>query len=316
MEKILQGQAGLSSIDAILLDPALEPQSVRAFRDANKMSLLALAARLQNLEALERLVKFFRASQEVVIEAGCYQSENLLLVALEGSAAPKGREILDFVLEEIGRDRKCLDVAFKRLAAEDRSALHRAAYIGRTEVFQKLHLLEGSDFKQRLINGEESRDKNQQTPLHLAASQGHGDTVRALMDIAPELSKVKDALGETSLHKAIGVQSINVVELLLDKDPALIKITNKKNKSPYRHALEIKEKARALNEIRRGSIHTVGSVGRIPSFDDRMETILKERTLRYPLVPDLSYHVIRTLFYGNGNWPVQHVDMRDLLLTV
>ncbi|GFX68879.1 ankyrin repeat domain-containing protein 10 [Trichonephila clavipes] len=85
--------------------------------------------------------------------------------------------------------------------------IHWAAYSGQLECVQQV-----ASWEPKTIHIQSS--KNFQTPLHSACEGGYPLSAMWLLQVGVN-PKVKDSLGETALHKAARVGSVECVELLL-----------------------------------------------------------------------------------------------------
>ena len=104
----------------------------------------------------------------------------------------------------------------KKFGRIENKLSHLAATSGHTAVLQKLTEL----FQSMILN---ERNKQRQTPLMLAAENGHIEAVEFLVDSGARLN-FKDITNETALHKAAGNGHLDIVEYLIDKgaNPNLI----------------------------------------------------------------------------------------------
>lgn len=64
-------------------------------------------------------------------------------------------------------------------------------------------------------------DLSNTTPLHTAASQGHLEIVNLLLEVDKSLTKITRSNGKTALHSAARNGHLEVVKLLLENDPGI-----------------------------------------------------------------------------------------------
>ncbi|WP_019236530.1 ankyrin repeat domain-containing protein [Wolbachia pipientis] len=103
---------------------------------------------------------------------------------------------------------------------DERTSLHDAAEIGDTEGVNAL-------VKEKDIN---ARDRYGRTPLHYAASKGHTEILRSLLDAGAKFDE-KDNVGMTPLCLAIVNDYQEIVETLVEKG-ANVNVVSKSGKTP------------------------------------------------------------------------------------
>ena len=87
-----------------------------------------------------------------------------------------------------------------------------------------------------------SPDENGYTPIHAAASWGHAELLRDLLDRCPEGINVADSDGDTALHHVAGAEELGdrvdaILQLLLQRSGDLA-IKNAEGKTPLDVAQE------------------------------------------------------------------------------
>lgn len=103
------------------------------------------------------------------------------------------------------------------------TALHYASRSGHEGVCQLL-LKRGANVNAQTRSGKASS-------LHRAAYSGHATVVKTLIKHGAD-PKLDDCDGQTALHKAAEKMQKQVVRLLLDLDPSLVKVRDKKGRTP------------------------------------------------------------------------------------
>ncbi|KAG9453603.1 hypothetical protein H6P81_006507 [Aristolochia fimbriata] len=124
------------------------------------------------------------------------------------------------VLAEAGlgdRRRRPVEEEQEAVASKGWTPLHVAAVSGRAEVLDRLLCETGR--RGGLID---CRDKQERTPLHLAASKGHSWCVRRLVEAGAEVNATSED-GRTALFRAAANGDVETVALLLEMgaDPSI-----------------------------------------------------------------------------------------------
>ncbi|KAK7952857.1 hypothetical protein PG988_013551 [Apiospora saccharicola] len=136
-------------------------------------------------------------------------SSDTTLAVPEFAHSLEGRGALDLDLDLDADDQ---DGVLARAAFRGYNAAHLAAHQGRHSMVRLL-LLTCPD--RRLLANAVNDDG--QTPLHVAAAQGHVEVVRELLCLGAD-SHLQDHEGQNPLHAAVAAGSAATVQLLLDQD--------------------------------------------------------------------------------------------------
>ncbi len=96
-----------------------------------------------------------------------------------------------------------------------RSLLQEAAYLGRSKLISPLVETLGMDVNSFSVDGKGSKQK---APIHLAAEEGHLDTVKAIAGCKGVELTLRDATGKTPLHLACVKGHTKVAQFLLSND--------------------------------------------------------------------------------------------------
>jgi ankyrin repeat protein len=90
------------------------------------------------------------------------------------------------------------------------------------------------------------RNNKGETPFHIAAREGHIETVRSLIEFAKtelpdrgnDMMRLTNADGDTALHDAVRFEKLDVVKLLVREDPEFLHPLNKVEETPLYLAAE------------------------------------------------------------------------------
>lgn len=105
-------------------------------------------------------------------------------------------------------------------------AIHHAAYGNETKVIEILYQLGSVDLN--------SKNKKQQTALHIAVNQNNQLAVETLLEQGAQVS-LQDREGDTPLHDAITIKNKCIINLLLDYN-ADLSIGNNQGFNPIHYA--------------------------------------------------------------------------------
>lgn len=110
------------------------------------------------------------------------------------------------------------------------SAIHLAAYFGKLSAIRTLLSVCPEDVD--LLN------HNAQTPLHMAAFEGHEEVVPELLNSGAN-ALLQDIDGRTALHLAVSRGNFDIVRLLLDnaRAPLMIRMADCTGKTPLHQAV-------------------------------------------------------------------------------
>ncbi|KAK5837507.1 hypothetical protein PVK06_013317 [Gossypium arboreum] len=111
---------------------------------------------------------------------------------------------------------------------ESNTALHVAAQYGDVEMVEGLLELEDPDFQY-------SANKNQETPLYLAAKRGDTGVLSILLDKSKSTGH-GGPHGRTVLHAAAKARNAEATRIILEKKGNLIKETNEDGHTPVHYA--------------------------------------------------------------------------------
>lgn len=90
------------------------------------------------------------------------------------------------------------------------------------------------------------------TPLDTAAIQGHGDIVNLILETDPSLTRISRINGKTALHSAIRMGHVDVVNSLLNKDPKMCYRMDKKGQTALHKASKRKNAEILLELLKHG----------------------------------------------------------------
>ncbi|GMH22035.1 hypothetical protein Nepgr_023878 [Nepenthes gracilis] len=122
--------------------------------------------------------------------------------------------------------------------------LYEAAMDGDVETIHRLILMDP------LILERVSLSSADGTPLHIAASRGHSEYVRAICSQNPELAAELDSLGRSPLHLASAEGRVGVVRELLRVNPEACLVRDKDGRIPL-HLAVLEGKVEAVSELAR-----------------------------------------------------------------
>lgn len=103
------------------------------------------------------------------------------------------------------------------------ASLSVAAFYGRIEVVKLLSGLQDSQI--------DKRNKAKGTPLLQAASNGHDDVVRVLLENGADIHATS-VTGDTALTLAIKAGSLAIVQMLIKHDTNVTKVRNNDDEAP------------------------------------------------------------------------------------
>ncbi|XAR57585.1 hypothetical protein NMG60_11025776 [Bertholletia excelsa] len=86
------------------------------------------------------------------------------------------------------------------------------------------------------------------SPLHMAASYGHTDFVKLLLNLNPKLARVLDSADRTALHLASAEGHVEVVKELIQAWPGMCLVRDREGKNPL-HIAAINGKVEVLEEL-------------------------------------------------------------------
>ncbi|TYJ40963.1 hypothetical protein E1A91_A04G178400v1 [Gossypium mustelinum] len=230
-------------------------------------------------------------------------------------------------LEKLGTDQvDAVTQMLRKIDQESNTALHEAAQYGDVEMVEELLKLEDP-------NSPYSVNKNQETPLYLAAMRGderlltvilnkwksadhggpHGrttlhattmaedeDATSKILEKQEDLRKKKDKDGHTPLHYAAHIGCNSVVEVLLEKDVSAANIGEKKlGMTPL------------LVAARQGNVGTVKKI--LSKCPDCCEKVDKRglNLLHYLAFRDRSFKLSHSLFMPGGT-KTEYGSIRNL----
>lgn len=100
---------------------------------------------------------------------------------------------------------KDMDQAVKARDNQRHSVIHKAAISGNSQFFRTFSLIVPREIYKKMVN---EKDKNNSTPLHLAAYYGHKEVTECLLTLGASVNAT-DGKGNTPLHIA-ALQMMNV----------------------------------------------------------------------------------------------------------
>ncbi|PKI61665.1 hypothetical protein CRG98_017889 [Punica granatum] len=81
-------------------------------------------------------------------------------------------------------------------------------------------------------------DATNTTALHTAASQGHIEVVKLLLEAGSGLATIAKSNGKTALHSAARNGHLEVIKMLLEKEPSIVTRTDKKGQTALHMAVK------------------------------------------------------------------------------
>ncbi|KAM7517493.1 hypothetical protein LguiB_016455 [Lonicera macranthoides] len=138
--------------------------------------------------------------------------------------------------------------------------------------------------------GISSRFCFNESPLHIAASRGHVDFAKVLLQHKPDLVNELDSRLRASLHLASANGRVEMVKLLLDADSDVCLIEDEFGRTPFHLAAMVKGQVEVVNELVRARPELVKeSLSSFKGliFEFCLSTTLEHETLEESFGPSL-----------------------------